>query len=199
MSALASIPHLNIINVASAKEAEEYIYLASKKIADDRSAGKDGESYIFFIGRENFALEVQAGLSYQLHEPQKLSDGKKAAIVVSGSLVAKGLEAAEKLKAKNIEVTVINHSFVNKSDFAQIAKWIGEAGSTLVTVEDHQLVGGMGAQLTHQLKLLGSEFKVTSLAVKGEFGQSAYSADELYAKHQLDSTAIINAVENLLK
>lgn len=193
MSALASIPHLNIVNVASAKEAEEYIYAAIKKTAVEREAGKDGESYIFFIGRENFALEVKENLNYDLHKPQKLTDGKKAAIVVSGSLVAHALKAAETIG----DITVINHSFVNHSDFTQVAKWITESGSKVVTVEDHQLIGGMGSQLIHQLKLLGAEFKVKSLAVKGEFGQSAYSADELYAKHHMDSSAIIKAVQSL--
>jgi transketolase len=193
MSALASIPHLNIVNVASAKEAEEYIYAAVKKTAQERESGKDGESYIFFVGRENFALEVQENLSYDLHKPQKLTDGKKVAVVVSGSLVGHALKAAQTVG----DVTVINHSFVNHSDFTQIAKWIKESGSKLVTVEDHQLVGGMGAQLIHQLKLLGSDFKATSVAIKGEFGQSAYSADELYAKHHVDSSAIISAIQSL--
>ncbi len=193
MSALASIPHLNIVNVASAKEAEEYIYAAIKKTAQEREAGKDGESYIFFVGRENFALEVKENLNYDLHKPQKLTDGKKAAVIVSGSLVAHALKAAEAVG----DVAVINHSFVNHSDFAQIATWVKESGSKIVTVEDHQLIGGMGAQLIHQLKLLGSEFKAVSLAVNGEFGQSAYSADELYAKHHVDSSAIISALKSL--
>lgn len=197
MSALASIPHLNIVNVASAKEAEEYVYQAVKKIAAAREAGQDGESYVFFIGRENFALEVQPDLAYQLHKPQRLVEGTDLAIVVTGSLVAKGLEAALKLKEKGISAAVINHSFVNKSDFVQIANWIAESGSKVITVEDHQLIGGMGAQLVHELKLLGLEFEVVSLAVRGEFGQSAYSADELYAKHHLDSDAIMDAAKIL--
>ncbi len=197
MSALASIPHLNIVNVSSAKEAEEYVYGAVKKIAVDREQGHDGESYIFFIGRENFALEVKEGLEYDLHRPQLLANGTDAAIVVSGSLVAKGLEAGEKLKEKGISCSVINHSFVNHSDFSQIGKWIKESGGRVVTVEDHQLIGGMGSQLTHQLKLLGFEFDIISLAVRGEFGQSAYSADELYAKHHLDAQAIVEAIHTL--
>ncbi len=197
LSALASIPHLNIVNVASAKEAEEYMYNAVKKIAVDRENGGDGESYIFFLGRENFALEVKENLSYELHTPQKLTEGADCAIVVSGSLVAKALDAEKELRLKGIECTVINHSFVNNSDFATIANWIAESGSKVVTVEDHQLIGGMGAQLTHQLKLLGLEFDLTTLAIKGEFGQSAYLADELYAKHQVDSHAIVSAVETL--
>lgn len=198
LSALSSIPHLNVVNVASAKEAEEYIYAAAKKIAYEREAGRDGESYIFFIGRENFALEVQENLTYELHRPQLLRSGHQAAIVVSGSLVAHALEAADYLKNKGIGVSVINHSFVNSSDFAQMADWIQESGYRVVTVEDHQLIGGMGAQLTHQLKLLGVDFDLATLAVLGEFGQSAYSADELYAKHYIDSNAIIMAVKKLV-
>lgn len=198
MSALASIPHLNIVNVASAREAEEYIFSAVEKIAHDRNKGQDGESYIFFVGRENFALEVKENLHYALHAPQLLEDGKDVTIVVSGSLVGKGLEAHAELKKKGIDASVINHSFVNSSDFALMANWIQQGGSKVVTVEDHQLIGGMGSQLTHQLKLQGLEFSLESLAVKGEFGQSAYSADELYAKHHVDSHAIILAAEKLL-
>lgn len=199
LSALSSIPHLNVVNVASAKEAEEYVYAAAKKIAKDREAGKDGESYIFFVGRENFALELKDGLSYELHKSQRLTDGHDIAIVASGSLVGKALKAYSELKEKGIEATVINHSFVNHADFEEIAHWIDEAGGKVITVEDHQLIGGMGAQLIHKLKLLGSEFSVKSLAVNGEFGQSAYSADELYAKHHVDSHAIVEAAQQLAK
>jgi transketolase len=197
LSALSSIPHLNVVNVASAKEAEEYIYQAVKKIAASLEAGQDGESYVFFVGRENFALEVKEGLSYQLHTPQLLREGSDLAIVVSGSMVAKGLEAAEVLSSRGLETAVINHSFVNNSDFVQLGNWIAESGSRVLTVEDHQIIGGMGSQLTHQLKILGLEFDVFSLAVRGEFGQSAYSADELYAKHHLDTDAIIDAAIKL--
>ncbi len=199
LSALSSVPHLNVVNVASAKEAEEYIYAASKKIATEREKGKDGESYIFFVGRENFALELKDGLGYELHKAQRLTDGHDVAIVASGSLVGKALKAYTELKEKGIEATVINHSFVNNSDFEEIAQWIDEAGGKLITVEDHQLIGGMGAQLVHQLKLLGAEFSVKSLAVRGEFGQSAYSADELYAKHHVDTGAIVEAAVKLAK
>ena len=38
-----------------------------------------------------------------------------------------------------------------------------------------------------------------TLAVRGEFGQSAYEANELYAKHHLDTSSIISAMEHLQK
>lgn len=199
LSSLSSIPHLNVVNLASAKEAEEYVYQAVKKISNDRESGGDGESYIFFLGRENFPLEVQKDLNYVLHEPQRLTEGKDLAIVTSGSMASHALLAAEELRKGGIAATVINHSFVNNTDFEQIAQWVDEAGSRLVTVEDHQLIGGMGAQLIHQLKLMGLDFHADSLAVMDEFGQSAYSADELYAKHELDAEAIVEAAKGLME
>jgi len=199
MSALASIPHLNIVNLSSAKEAEMYVYQAVNKIASDRQVGRDGESYVFFLGRENFALEVQEDLTYELHAPQRLTTGKDLAIIATGSLTEKALKAQEKLLESGIEATVINHNFINNTDFGQIAQWISESGHRIVTVEDHQLTGGMGALLVHKLKLSGLEFHVESLGVHGEFGQSAYSADELYAKHQLDENAITHSAQRLVK
>lgn len=199
LSALASIPHVNIINLASAKEAEEYVYQAAKKIASDREAGLDGESYIFFLGRENFSLEVKEDLDYDLHRSQLLFEGEDACIVVSGSLVEKAVKAREELAEKGFEVAVINHSFVNNTDFDFIGETIEASSGRLITLEDHQLVGGMGAQLIHQLTLRNFNFIADSLAVKGEFGQSAYTANELYEKHQLDTKSVVAAVEEILE
>lgn len=199
LSALASIPHLNLVNLASAKEAEEYVFKAAKKIAADREAGKDGESYIFFLGRENFALEVKEGLDYDLHRSQLLAEGEDACIVASGSLVGEALKARDILAEKGLEVAVINNAFINSTDFDFIGETIEKSGGRLITLEDHQLVGGMGAQLIHQLKLKGFNFIADSLAVKGEFGQSAYTAAELYSKHHIDHQAVVTAVETIVE
>jgi hypothetical protein len=63
----------------------------------------------------------------------------------------------------------------------------------LITIEDHQMIGGMGAQLIHSLKLKGFEFKVKCLANQGKFGQSAYKADHLYEMHGLDTKSLVKA------
>jgi hypothetical protein len=94
---------------------------------------------------------------------------------------------------------VINNAFVNSTDFDFIGETIERSGGRLITLEDHQLVGGMGAQLIHKLKLNGCNFIAESLAVKGEFGQSAYTAAELYSKHQIDKKAVVNAVEEIVE
>jgi transketolase C-terminal domain/subunit len=39
---------------------------------------------------------------------------------------------------------------------------------------------------------------MASLAIKGEFGQSAYLADQLYEKHGLTAQAMADAAQKLL-
>ena len=81
-------------------------------------------------------------------------------------------------------------------DVQTIKSWVDKS-KKLITVEDHQLIGGLGAQLTHKLKLEGSEFKLKSIGVAGNFGQSAYTADELYTKNGMDTKAIVEAFNSL--
>ena len=198
MSALASVPHTVLVNLATAKEAEEYMYQACREIADARTRGATANSYIFFLGRENFPLESKEGLSYQLGMPQVIEAGTDAMIVSTGSLLEEARAAATELAKEGKSVAVVHNPFVNEVDGTLFAAMLRKSGGKLVTVEDHQLVGGMGAMLTHALKLAGAEFKLASLGVSGVFGQSSYTAKELYEKHRLDRTAIAQAVRGLL-
>ncbi len=112
-------------------------------------------------------------------------------IVASGALLHQALEAAYKLDAEKRGACVVNPSCINHPDLNTLRTCLRNTGGNLLTVEDHQLIGGMGAMITHGLAQTGVPFKVKSLGVKGEFGQSAYNAIDLYKKHGLDASAIL--------
>src|ERR1019366_1239925 len=97
------------------------------------------------------------------------------------------------------DCVVINPSIINHPDVKTFKNILDRCGGRLVTVEDHQVIGGMGAMLTHALLREGVALKIRSLGVQGEFGQSAYNAIDLYKKHGLDSAAIVSAVRSLLE
>ena len=59
---------------------------------------------------------------------------------------------------------------------------VRKCGGRVVTIEDHQAICGMGAQVAHALAQAGIRHQMKSLAIRGEFGQSAYLAEELYKK-----------------
>ena len=57
----------------------------------------------------------------------------------------------------------------------------------------------MGAQVAHALAQAGLVHRMKSLGMQGEFGQSAYTAEDLYQKHGLTAAKIIEAAHDLMK
>jgi transketolase len=198
-AAVSAIPHTVVIAPSCSDEAEALMYAAIKNIADDRAAGKDGESAIFFVGRENYPLYWVEGSKYQWGKAQVISQGNDVVLIGCGPLLNKAIEAAKKLKAKGINATVINNPFVNLVDIETIGAAVKAANGRLVTIEDHQVVCGMGAQVSHALSNAGIAHRVKSLGIHGEFGQSAYLAEELYVKHGLTADKMVEAAEALMK
>ena len=92
---------------------------------------------------------------------------------------------------------MIDNPFVNRPDLATIGAAVKAAGGKLVTVEDHQIVGGMGAMLLHGLVLAGVSCRAASIGMTGEFGRSAYSAGELYAHFGMGPKDIAAAAQKL--
>ena len=119
-------------------------------------------------------------------------------LVGSGVLLNRVIEAGEQLAAEGINATVINNPFVNRVDVDIIGGAVQEAGGRLVTIEDHQIIGGMGAQVSHTLSNSGIAHQIKTLGIAGEFGQSAYKADELYDKFGLNVEGVKAAAKGLM-
>lgn len=197
-AALSSIPHVTVINASCADEAEALMEKALDEFKTARENGKTPNSYVFFLGRENHPSSYVAGTKYEWMKAQVLRSGSKATLLTAGPLVQKALKAADELKNNGIEVTVINHPFINHTDLTTLKTELAKTNNKLITIEDHQVKGGLGALITHDLVQNGVAVTLKSLGIQGEFGQSAYKADELYARHQLDYKGIVEAVKSFI-
>ncbi|MBA3699245.1 MAG: transketolase [Planctomycetes bacterium] len=202
LAATGSIPHVQQYCPASAEEAEWAMGHAIATFAKDRAAGHHPEATLFFCGRENFPVSLKpAGVDYAWGKAMTVADttaGKTKLVVISanGSLVTHAIKAAEKLAADGIGAIVLNNATPNHPDVAGHQAALAKCGGKLVTVEDHQALGGAGAMLLTKLAADGklpSAAKV--LGVQGEFGQSAYTADELYNKHGIGVAGIVAAAK----
>lgn len=191
LSAVSSIPNTKVIIVSTSSEAEELIYQAISDIESTRNSGGHASSYIFFVGRENYPIELEKDGNYKLDKARLLKSGDEGVIVSAGATLFKALEVS---KDRNVSVIVMPN--INSPDISIVASELKKNHGRLLTIEDHQLIGGMGAQLVHALKLSGEEFQVRSLAVKGEFGRSAYTADQLYTLNGLDADGILEALND---
>ncbi len=198
-AALSAIPHITVVNCACSSEAESLMYQAITDFAKKREAGLTPNSVVFFLGRENHPLSYVEGMNYQWNKANLLTKGSDVTIVAAGPMVGKALEAEKLLKAQNITATVINHSFVNHIDLETLKTSLTATKGRLITIEDHQVIGGMGSMIVHALHTHGVEFKSSTLGIQGEFGQSAYKADQLYARFDLSAEGIVKAFNQMTK
>jgi transketolase len=197
IAAVSAIPHTVVIAPSCANEAEALMYEAVRRQAEDRKAGKDGESYLFFVGRENYPLTWLDHATYPWGKAQVTQEGTDVVLIGCGTLFSKAVEAGKLLAAKGIKATVINNPFVNRIDLDTIGAAVKRCGK-VVTIEDHQVVCGMGAQLSHALSTAGIAHAMKSIGIRNEFGQSAYVAEHLYEKHGMTGPKMAEAALALL-
>src|SRR2546422_8034292 len=169
LAATSAIPHTIVIAPSCADEAESLMYQAIKRYAADRAAGKDGESYIFFVGRENYPMRWVEDAQYEWGKAQVLRPGKDVVLIACGPLMSQAIDAGKQLKEKGVFAAVINNPFVNRLDLATIGAVVTACGGRVATIEDHQVIGGMGAQISHALSRAGIAHRMKSLGVHGEF------------------------------
>jgi transketolase len=198
-AALSAIPYTVVIACSCANEAEALMYEAIKRTGRAREEGNHGETFVFFVGRENYPLFWQENAKYEWGKAEVLASGSDVVILACGPLVGRAIDAGRQLKEQNISATVIANPFINRVDLATIGPAVEKCAGRVVTIEDHQVVCGMGAQVAHALAQAGQVHRMKSLGIQGEFGQSAYVAEDLYQKHGLTAGKIIDAARELMK
>lgn len=199
----SAIPHTYVYHLSSSSEAKSLLLKAIDEFSEKRKNGKIPFHYIFFLGRETFLKTyLPEKFSYDLKKAQliyKSPDQFQEWITLTapGALLQESLLASKILEEKKIGSFVINPSCINHPDTETFEKYLTQSEGRLVTVEEHQKIGGMSSLLTHALLLKNKNLKIhlLSLGVKDSFGQSAYKALDLYKKHNLDGKSIALQVE----
>jgi transketolase len=111
------------------------------------------------------------------------------------NLIEIALSGLNKRESNQLKV---NHAFINHIDIECLKTALQNTNGKLITIEDHQVMGGMGSIILHALHSNGIKFNAKTLGINGEFGQSAYKADQLYARFDLNAEGIIKAYRSLM-
>jgi transketolase len=197
-AATSAIPHTDVVACSCADEAEALMYEGIKRMATARTNGRDGETVIFFVGRERYPVHLVENARYEWGKAQVLAEGKDVVIVACGPLVGRAIEAGKLLKGKGVAATVISNPFINRVDLETIGGAVKTCSGRIVTIEDHQVICGMGAQIAHALSQAGITHRMRSLGMRGEFGRSAWVAEELYQHSGLTATGLVEAALGLM-
>jgi len=113
-------------------------------------------------------------------------------IIATGALLYKALEAAKKLKEDGIDVDVMNLSTIKPLDEKALIALAKETGR-IVTVEEHQIYGGMGSAVAECLAK-NYPVPIEFIGVDDQFGP-----EELIEHYGMGTKSIIKAVNKILK
>lgn len=119
-------------------------------------------------------------------------EGRHGAIWALGPRVGAAMEAAGRLAAEGLEVTVVNGRWVKPLDRELLAATVA-AGSRLITVEDHNVMGGFGSAVLEAISELGIlGVDVLRLGVPDRFIAHATQAEQ-WREVGLDADGILRA------
>ena len=106
------------------------------------------------------------------------------------------LRAAEELKKEKIGVVVLNNHTIKPIDEKTIIKFAKATGA-VVTVEEHQVAGGLGGAVA-ELLVAKHPVPMEFVGMEDSFGESG-KPNELLKKYGMDVLDIVKAVKKTLK
>jgi len=185
---MRALPKMTVLSPCDAIEAKKAT-LAAVEI--------DGPVYLR-LAREKTPIITSERTPFGVGKAEVFYQSKKepvCAIVATGPLIYEALLAADKLESE-IPVVVINCPSIKPLDERTIGEW-GKRAGAVVSVEEHQKVGGLGGALA---EFFSSWYPVPieRIGVADQFGQSG-APKELLSHYKLDAPAIIEAVRKAVK
>lgn len=150
------------------------------------------------LAREKTPIMTTAKTPFKIGKAQVYWETKdpKVGIIATGALLHKALQAAKELEEEGIEVEVMNLSTIKPLDAEGILNFVKRV-KKIVTVEEHQVSGGMGSAVAEYLAQV-YPVPIEFIGVHDQFGQSG-TPEELIEHYGMGKDAIMKAVKRILK
>ena len=170
------IPNMDVVSPCDAIEAKKATLQLAKtgkpaylRLAREKTPVITTEETPFEIGKAQIYWVPDVGLA-------------QVGIVVTGSLTYRAMVAAKELEVEGIKTKVMNLSSISPIDIESILS-LAKESKAIVTVEEHQVRGGMGSAVA---EVLAQNYPVPIefIGVQNLFGQSG-TPDELIEHYKM--------------
>ncbi len=167
------------------------------KKATIEAAKIKGPVYLRY-SRDKSPIITTEGTPFELGKLQTfwLSENPQVSIFATGYILYYALLAAKELEEEGIKSLVLNVSTIKPADEKGIIAAVKETGA-VVTVEDHQVAGGLGGLIS---EILAKNFPapIEFIGLQDTFAESG-KPEELIEKYGMGKNAIKKAVKKVLK
>ena len=159
------------------------------------SVARPGPVY-FRFAREKTPVITTSEMPFEIGRAEVFFEaGHDVAIVACGPLVYQSLVVAKELEGEGVKVTVVNNHTIKPMDAETITKVARDCGA-VVTVEEHQVMGGMGAAVA-ELLVASCPVPQEFVGMQDKFGESG-EPEELLEKYGMSVKSIKEAVKKVV-
>ena len=180
------LPNMVVLVPADAEEARKATYAA---------AFHDSPAYLRF-GRSGTPLFTTPETPFEIGKAYRLFESAKprVALIGAGPILHEALRAARALDAEGVGSIVLNLHTIKPLDAKAVVEAARAAGA-VVTLEEHQVMGGVGSAIA---ECLAEEYPVpiSFIGVRDRFGQSG-EPEELFEEYGLTGVHIAEVVRAL--
>ena len=182
---MRTIPGMTVMCPSDDVEARKMLRAANEM---------EGPVYIRF-GRAATPVYHDESFAFAVGKGEVLRNGKDVAIIATGILVPEAIDAGERLAAEGIHARVINMATIKPLDKDIVIQAAEDCGK-IVTVEEHNIIGGLGEAVCAVLAE-NCPVPVHRIGVNDEFGHSGPAA-ELLKQFGLTSEHIVAHTKKLI-
>lgn len=186
ISMMRTLPNMIVVVPADYHEAQK----ATKAIIEHH-----GPAYLR-IGKYPTADVTTQTDTFELGRASILKEGTNVALIACGTMVAEAIQAAHMLENQHISTEVINMHTIKPLDRFTILE-AAQKKQLLVTMEEHQITGGLGSAVAEVLSELPKHAPLHRIGVLDTFGESG-KPEDLLAKYGLTAQHVVELVLNTL-
>ena len=146
------------------------------------------------LGRANVE-DVYDTADIDVTKANILRKGTKAAIFATGVCVQSALEAADKLKAEGIDLTVVDICAIKPCDEEGIVNVLKDH-ELIFTAEEHNIIGGLGGMIA-EISTTRCPRRIVRIGIEDRFAESGGYV-ELMQKYELDGEGLYKKIKAAL-
>jgi len=189
MALMRVMPNMDVFSPCDAIEAKKATVEISKttkpsylRLVREKTPIITTEETPFVLGKAEIYWMPDVGIA-------------QVGIIVTGGLMHKALLAAKELEGEGIKTKVMNLATIKPIDVEAIVTLAKEC-KAIVTVEEHQVIGGMGSAVAETLAQ-NYPTPIEFIGIQNKFGQSG-TPEELIEHYGMGKKSIKEAVKKVL-
>lgn len=185
---MRAMPNMTVVDPCDALETEQ----ATHAIASHK-----GPVYMRLLRGQVPLVLDEYGYRFELGKAKLLRDGAEVAIISSGLLTMRALEAATELARDRIGAAVLHVPTIKPLDTASIIDVCRKSGRLVVVAENHTVIGGLGEAVATTLMRARVHPAFEHIGLPDAF-LDAGALPTLHDRYGISTSAIVASIKGWL-